>query len=284
MVPECSRPEPCGSPSVARYKLHGCRCPGCYAANRAYENRRSRLIAYGRWQPYVDAEPVRQHVRALMAAGMGWQRISRLAGAPSGAVSKLLYGQDGRPPSRRIRPATAAALLAVRPTLEHLAPGARVDPTGTRRRIRALAAIGWSLTEQARKLGRLVSNYRRVLESPWCTAATAREVAALYERLCMTPGPSQRSRVRARSLAWAPPLAWDAIDDPACRPKLGAGSARVRPETAEERRTIVRQLWLDGTPDAVTAQRLGVEVESVRTLRCRHGWTGDRRTIRAGVG
>jgi hypothetical protein len=271
----------CADPSVASYKWRRCRCAGCYEANRTYERRRNRLLAYGRWQPYVDAEPVRRHVRGLMAAGMGWQHIARMAGVPGGSLSKLLYGQGARPPSRRIRPGTAARLLAVRPTLQTLAAGARVDPTGTRRRMQAMAAVGWPLGEQARRLGRGLSNYSKTLDSRWCTAGTARAVAGLYEQLSMVPGPSGRSRQRAGSLGWAPPLAWDDIDDPACRPKLGSGSRRLRPLTVAERRAVVHRMWRDGTRDAVVAERLGVKVGSVRALRYRHGWT---RRQRAGVG
>jgi hypothetical protein len=74
---------------------------------------RERQILYGRWQPYVDAGPARQHLRTLAAAGIGWRRAARLSAVSTGAVSKILYGGPGqRPPSQRIRPQTAAAILA----------------------------------------------------------------------------------------------------------------------------------------------------------------------------
>jgi hypothetical protein len=97
----------------------GCRCAPCRAANRAAENQRTKLIAYGRWQPYVDAGPAREHVRQLAARGIGWKQAAMLAGVPTGAMSKLLYGgPGGRPPSQRVRPGTAAAILAVARTGE----------------------------------------------------------------------------------------------------------------------------------------------------------------------
>ena len=73
----------------------GCRCAECSAANRAAGNQRSRAILYGRWQPYVDAEPVREHLRALAAAGIGHRRVGELAGVSSGSLSKILYGGRG---------------------------------------------------------------------------------------------------------------------------------------------------------------------------------------------
>jgi hypothetical protein len=93
----------------------GCGCAACSSANRAYENNRKRMILYGRWQPYVDATAAREHVRALGLAGIGWKRAAALSGVSTGAMSKLLYGGPGcRPPTRRIRPETAAASLARR--------------------------------------------------------------------------------------------------------------------------------------------------------------------------
>ena len=60
----------------------GCRCADCRAANRAAENQRTRLIAYGQWQPYVDADQARAHVRRLAVQGIGWKRTAALAGSP----------------------------------------------------------------------------------------------------------------------------------------------------------------------------------------------------------
>src|SRR5215470_3675578 len=106
----------------------GCRCAACTAANRREAARVSRLRAYGRWAPFVDATPARAHVEALRAAGIGWKRVAAFAGVFTGAMSKLVYGgPSGREPLRRIRLQTAAAILAVRPGLASRAPGALVD-------------------------------------------------------------------------------------------------------------------------------------------------------------
>ena len=37
----------------ARYKLDACRCYECAWANSVYTERRTRLIAYGRWKPWT---------------------------------------------------------------------------------------------------------------------------------------------------------------------------------------------------------------------------------------
>lgn len=201
--------------TLTGYKIHRCRCDACTAANRRYVNRRERLIAYGRWEFMVDAAPVREHVHALGARGLGWKRVAKLSGVSNGAMSKLLYGDRGHglAPTKRVRPATATAILAVRADLDTLADGANTDAAGTRRRIQALACLGWSLSEQARRLGWSVQNYSILQRRQKVGAKTARAVRALYDELSMTPAGDRPGAERARRDAarkgYLPPLAWD---------------------------------------------------------------------------
>lgn len=227
---------------LAGYTIDGCRCPTCTTAQNAYNARRRRLLAYNQWEPYVDAEPVRAHVRSLMAAGMGWMHLARVAGVANGAVSRLLYGDAQRPPSKRVRPGTAAALLAMRADLHTLADRAMIDATGTRRRAQGLAAIGWSLSEQARHIGWTVNNYHKMATRQNLVAvATARMVADMYRRLSATRAPdgmsAQRSIANAAKHGWAPPAAWDDedIDDPGAAPNLGGNGFDVIDEVAIRR-------------------------------------------------
>lgn len=99
----------------AAYVLDRCRCILCTAANTAAGRERAKAIAYGRWNPYVDAAPARAHVCALVAGGLTLRRIAVLSHVGYGALSKLLYGSPsrGRPPSQRIRPDTEQKLLAL---------------------------------------------------------------------------------------------------------------------------------------------------------------------------
>lgn len=213
----------------AKYHLEGCRCyPCCHAASE-YDINRRRAIAYGRWQPYVDAEPVRQHVRALGEFGIGWMRLARLSGVPRGSVSKLLYGdpQRGLAPSKRMRAKNALALLAVEPTLDNLGARTAIDGTGTRR-LQALVAAGWSQSELARRLGSNRANFGKTINSSMVEAATARAARALYDQLWnqnpTNHGVPQRwadaARAKARTDGWAPVGAWDddRIDDPEAFP------------------------------------------------------------------
>lgn len=216
--------------TYVKYKLDGCRCfPCCFAASEYRENR-ERAIAYGTWQPYVDAEPVRVHVRSLMEFGIGWRRIAALAGVPNGMLSKLLYGDSrrGMAPSKQIRPRNAVALLAVEPSLDNLGSVVSVDATGTHRRLQALIRAGWPKARLAKHLGMLPSNFGTVLTREQVTVRTARAVVRLYDELWSADprehGVDNQAYSRtinyASKLGWAPVGVWDddTIDDPAASP------------------------------------------------------------------
>lgn len=193
----------------------------------------SRLRAYGRWAPFVDAGPARAHVHALGGAGVGWKRAAALAGVSTGAMSKLLYGGPGnRAPTRRIRPQTATAILAVRADTRNLGGSALVGATGTHRRLQALVAIGWSQAKLAARLGMTPANLGAMMRRAQVTASTARAAAAVYGELWnqQPPQSSQREKIaaararnHARARGWAPPLAWDddQLDLPGGKPATG---------------------------------------------------------------
>lgn len=227
----------------AKYHLEHCRCLACRTAARDYDNNRRRAIAYGRWQPFVDAEPVRQHVRALGEFGIGWMRLARLAGVSTGGVSKLLYGDRPRQlaPSRRVRPETALKLLSVQPTLDNLGDRTTIDGTGTRRRLQALVYAGWTQSELARRLQVNRANFARTIDSGLVEVATLKAARVLYDGLWRidptTAGVPAHRATAARQIAtsrgWAPIGAWDddQIDDPAARPdwtgRCGTPSGRA---------------------------------------------------------
>lgn len=204
----------------SRY-VRGCRCDDCRAANRTYARRRD---VYG-WSERVaadwcDAEPARQHILELRAQGMGKRRIAEVAGVHLSVIDVILYGKHGSPATRVLR-RNADKVLAV--SLDH-APGAVVDATGARRRIRALQAIGWPLHEIASRIGWATSNLGTLASGGReCNADSARKIAAVYDALSMTPGPSARSRYWAEKRGWLPPLAWsdETIDDPSAWADLG---------------------------------------------------------------
>ena len=230
----------------AAFALDGCHCRPCRDATAAYNRRRNKGLAYGTWAPLVDAAPVRAHLLALREAGIGWKRAASLAGVAPSTVSKLLYGLGERPPSTRVRRETADRLLAVRPGRAPVLDGAYVDSTGTRRRLQALACLGWSDSLLGRRLGVDAGNYSSMMRRPQVTAARARDVVRLYDELWRSGPPetdhrnrqsASRARNRARANGWAPPLAWDddTIDDPVARPAPVAVQPGGRPSSGRGR-------------------------------------------------
>lgn len=267
----------------ACYVLDACRCHPCTTASTTYERRRARSHAYGRFAlKWVDAGPVREHVLALGRQGLGLKKVVALSGYSQGAMTKLVYGSEGRPPTRRIRAEHAKAILAVRATLDTLAGGARFDGTGTRRRLQALMAIGWSQSKLAHAMGYELRNFAHLVNATGnVTATTARAVRALYDDLWDQQPPQTtrgdkgaytRSRRYAAARGWPPPMAWsdDEIDDPAAVPDTGTthrpGGRVVHIEDIE---------WLLQHDPLMTAQylahRLGVTTGAVQTAIHRAG-------------
>ena len=260
----------------------GCRRPECTRANSEAGSRRNRLIAYGRWQPrpLVDAGPAREHLLALAAEGTGWRQAARQAGLPVDTVRNLLYPRGARGRVARTSPRVAAAVLAVR-TDPALLPGSVcVDAVGTRRRLQALVALGWSQRRLAAMLGVSPQSFGHLIhDRDQVTAATFRAVRDLYDRLWNTAppaaGPGERisvSRALRASAArgWPPPGAWDddLIDDPAASPAPGwRRPSRRRPsDLAAEARELARY----GLSRAQAAERLGVSRNTLDQAMARH--------------
>lgn len=208
--------------TLSGYYTDGCSCFHCRVGQANYKTDRRRQMAYGLWQPWVDAEPARKHVRDLAAKGLGHARIAKLAGVSKGAVENLVYRRGGKSPVVQIRRATAEAILAVRADPGNLAAGRLIDATPTRRRVEALMAIGWTAMAQAEHGGLPRAVPAKTLHSTYVHVATARAIAALYEQLWETPAPESYGRTMAlryaREHGFALPQAWDDIDDPAAVP------------------------------------------------------------------
>lgn len=205
-------------PGRTAYVQDKCRCADCRESCRVYEQNRRRQALYGRWQPYVPADEARAHVRQLQAAGMGWKRVARAADLSCSVVWKLLYGDPTRKmaPSKRIRPETAAALLAVQPDL---APGALIDAGPTWRRIEGLVALGYPKLWITKQLG-LQGNGLQFHEGR-VQVRNAQAVAALADRIGDTPGYSNRARNYAKARGWLTPMQqWAQQFEPADEPRL----------------------------------------------------------------
>lgn len=276
---------PHGTPNS--YVLDKCRCRPCRdAVNRKARDARSlkALHEYDPTQPatptdLVDAEPVRQHLQRLSEAGIGWKRVAELAGVATGTVYPIIYGKgagggsEQRPIRKRVRRVTAEKILAVKPTLSAYREGTILPPTGTTRRLQALMAQGHSIASIARRLNMLPRNLLPALHGTRnVTLKTAKKVAALYEQLWDQPAVGEtwhiktavtRTKNYARKHGYAPPQAWDNIDDPEEEPK-GVRLREERTWAVED----IEHLVAMGEPPHQIALRYGSKPNSIYdTLR-----------------
>jgi hypothetical protein len=134
------------------------------------------------------------------------------------------------------------------------------------RRIHALAAIGWTYDEIGPRLGVTAQNvcYLAGRTSGMVERGIAQRVMRLYDELSGTPGPSNIGRRRAVARGWAPPLAWDDIDDPNETPNLGQ---RTRGIDIDEWLYLVR----NGEEPNRAAERCGVQITAVERAAHRQG-------------
>lgn len=257
--PPCTR---CGKHPMRSRRL----CANCY------ESDRSRID----WQStYVDAEPIRDHILALRAAGISNKRLRQLCGVSHNTIQVIITGRPerGTGPTKQVWRRTAEKLLAVPiPEVPHrvAADGRKVPAIGTRRRLQALVAAGYSRRYLCSRFGMDVTNGCRLWrdQHDLVLAATARAVETLFTELQITAGPSSRARNEGRRRKWPLPLDWDEdnIDDPAA---TVVPSWTVRDRRAEqleyiaERREEVQRLTDLGMSASEIAERLGISTRQV---------------------
>lgn len=167
---------------------------------------------------------------------------------------------------------------------------ALVDGRGTRRRLQALVARGWSMSQLGELLGVRATNMPNVLRRDRVRASTRAAVHELYERVWALEPPQatpwqRRSVSMAKSYAqargWVPPMAWDDIDSDETPPaadfigpdfvdeqvvQLAIEGHRTA-MTHEERCEVVRRLHRERWGDPHIASVAGMAAETVRRIR-----------------
>lgn len=254
--------------------LAGCKCLPCRRANSRYL--KAYRVSRAQTGPRrIPAAPVHAHIGHLRRT-MSLGTIAVAAGLSRDTVRHALTHDT-------ITPRVATAILNIRtttPTARH-----QVAAHGTVRRLRALACLGYSVSDIAEASGRskkALEELRRGGEgAQYVHGDTALAVARVYDALWMTPksGRGLNAQTRGhigqtiRSAArqgWVPPLAWDdaTIDDPDAVPE-GAG---YKPGPRIEQ---VRELEALGLTRAGIAARLGVTQNAIdRTIDRDNAKTG----------
>ncbi|QRZ05924.1 hypothetical protein [Mycolicibacterium austroafricanum] len=202
---------------------------------------------------YTDAGPVREHLLRLNREGMSYRRIAESVGMSE-------YGlQLVRQVNQRVQIDTAVKVLG----LMSGDGSGFVDSVGTRRRVEALQALGWSRRFQEEQLGWCRSRLTGLCRSRRVLARNAQAVSGLFEVLSATPGPSDWVRAFAARRGYAPPLAWDDIDDPNESPNVGEEVWVPFPERLAE----LEYLHI---PRSEMPRWLGIQDESFERQLSRH--------------
>lgn len=159
-----------------------------------------------------------------------------------------------------------------------------VDATGTRRRLQALAVVGWSHRALAARCG-VVAEHLQTIRSgrtPRITTNTEQVVMVVYDELWdQTPpttgrhqsGAVTKTRNAATRQGWVGPLDWDddTINDPTAAPHTGHTGEPVVDEVAIREVLTGRRVPLTRTERA----------EAVR-LATERGWGAERIAERLG--
>lgn len=219
-------------------------------------------MAYGKWEPdRMPVEPVRDRILAWREAGVGTPRLAELTGVHSRTLDQIV--NHGKWVSRKTWDAVLG--LEIHQAWRVAADLGRVDATGTRRRLQAMAALGHRIDYINARLGLGPTGIGKVLsgERERVSASRARAVAALYEELWDQPGPCERTRSTAARKGWRLPMWWDddTIDDPSAEPTVG----REKRLTSTELIADLREIGVTD-PDEIAeraAESLGIQPDSV---------------------
>ncbi|MFB7649371.1 hypothetical protein ACFC0S_16065 [Streptomyces sp. NPDC056084] len=232
------------------------RPPAIRAARARWAARRRRLMAYGQWDPFMPAEPVRAHLQKITDLGMPRKSVEEVLGLNRDALRHATSGTWRWGVGEKIDREVGEAVLAFWPTLEDFPDTASIDATGTRRRVEALETAGWSRAEMARRMGRSVEAFQNRMVLPRISAGMAKDVSRLYDALWNTrpedhgvkPWLAQRCRARAAAAGFHGPLAWDDedIDNPAALPQDDAEApAPTQGENVADRYLLGESVVLD---------------------------------------
>jgi hypothetical protein len=200
----------------ARYKgartRPPCRCTPCTRAHRQADIKRELVRQRGGCNRVPIGE-VLPHIQMLLDSGMSQTLIARQAGISQSLISYVITGRN-----KTVQTAKARRILAVQP--RRFDGNAERPAVGSIRRVRALYSLGHGRAAISQGSGLSVASISLLAEGRWNVidnrAATA--LAAVYEELGRQRGTSWKNERRARAEAWAPPGAWDDIDDPAAVP------------------------------------------------------------------
>lgn len=243
-----------------------CKCSQC-----SDERRRKRKI-YDLAAPYrVPNETAWERLASKIDGGWTALALASATDLPEHYFSSLLADY------RRGRRRHLGPILAQRIMNMGAPTAGSVGAEPARRRLRALARMGYSLDRLAEETGIGASTLGMVrINNERITARRDAAIRATYEQLAHTPGPDRRAAETATRKGWPSPLAWDDIDTDA-EPNLGEFAhtyATARNDKSPEAWTEARANRLEdveflaasGVAAEEIARRLGVSLSGLEAF------------------
>lgn len=208
--------------TVTAYDTCACRCRACTEAVRRQQMEIRSAKRDGSWYPnLVPSGPIAEYIVALHNYGMSVDAMASVSGVATSIICRLVW-PEGDVTKLRIRRDNAEALMAIRCGDRRIPGNLLVPAVGTRRRVEALARIGWGKKQIGDRLGVTAQAISCCigLRKRGVTAARAHEVADLYSDLSARVGPSRLAERNAEAHGWPAPWQWDGvdIDDPQANP------------------------------------------------------------------
>ncbi|MGV0870066.1 hypothetical protein [Corynebacterium kalidii] len=200
----------------------------------------------------VDAAPIRAHVQACIDGGANMQGIADDTGASYTSVYKLMTGT-----STTLRRATADKIMRATPEMTGLVP-----ILGTRRRLRAWRAAGWTTHEIQAVTGIPAWTVQEIV-SDQCRMSTIsrarhQTVAAAFTAETMQIRRAPDPRIARRG--WPLPAEWEDPDDPAEDPAI------ERVAYARDPRPALDQMVSHYGDRAAAGRRIGIHQDTILAI------------------
>lgn len=214
--------------------MNVCSRPNCNDPEHAYgicKKHYRKACNAGMFNVLVDPTEAIARIQNLRDNRWTFQQIADAAGVECSSIADLFSGRH-----TRCRKRTRDAILSVPPIA-----GVAVTHVGLKRRVEALAWMGWSQPSVAKEMGYAYKTMRNAIDSGEFGSRFGQALAETYRRLSSIEGPDEECRFRARNVRRvAPPIAWD-DDTIDTAPDLRAGIIRNRHITRGPRRTHCRK-------------------------------------------
>jgi hypothetical protein len=253
-------------------------CEPCHEAKILASRRRTKRKTMG-YRYTVPAGPARARLQQWRDGGATYGEIADHTGVEESRIWEILNN-----PTAIVYTRTSRTILNTN--------GWPVTAASLTRRVRALCRLGWSIPKIAEACG---AHHDTILairaRQPQFASRKVRDgIVAGYAASAMTipeatSGRDQAGITRARNhaerMGWAPPLAYDDIDDPAARP-TGLRELPNRPKTEIDPVIVERLLNLQPVQHSTRAEReeamrrwkaMG---RSEKSLCETHGWKDSR--------